>query len=225
MTIRRYLLRAAGCATLLLAVGCAPTVTIIETEPAGAVVVVNGTELGPSPVSPVLDFEKNSKIVVLASKVGYFDEELTLAKEDKALETGKVLLTLLENESLKATVPSVAANNWLRLQTDPSLTFPVLWQKIVDAVTSRYPSLEMIEAGSGYLRSIYIIRKFKSRKGELQVRTRFVGNVTSMDPLLYKLKVESEARDSGDADWVPYPRIFREDEQLIEEIQGRVGIK
>lgn len=181
--------------------------------------------MGVSPLTPVLDFEKNSKIVVLASKNGYYDEEMTVSQTDKALEQHKLMLTLLENESLKATVPSVAANSWLRLQTDSSLTFPVLWQKIVDAVTSRYPSLEMIENGSGYLRSVYLIRKFKSRKGELQVRTRFVGNVTSMDPLLYKLKIESEFRDTGDTDWSPYDRIFREDEQLVEEIQGRVGVK
>ena len=225
MTLRHALHLAAASVLLSLVAGCAPTPTIIETDPAGAKVLVNGTEVGVSPVTPVLDFEKNSKIVLLASKTGYYDEELTVTETEKAIQEHKVMLTLLENESLKATVPSVAANSWLRLQTDSSLTFPVLWQKIVDAVTSRYPSLEMIENGSGYLRSVYLIRKFKSRKGELQVRTRFVGNVTSMDPLLYKLKIESESKDTGEADWSPYARIFREDEQLVEEIQGRVGVK
>jgi hypothetical protein len=213
------------CGLLLAATACAPTPTIIETEPVGATVIVNGTEVGPSPVNPVLDFDESAKITVRATKSGYFDEELTVAEGDKALEQNKLMLTLMLDESLKATVPSVAANNWLRLQTDATLTFPTLWQKIVDAVTSRYPSLEMIEPASGYLRSIWIVRKFKSRKGELQVRTRFVGNVTSMEPLLYKLKIEAEARDTGEADWAPFSRIFREDEQLIEEIQGRVGIK
>lgn len=223
--LTRHAVRLVTIATLVALTACAPKQTIIETDPAGAKVLINGEEIGVSPVNPVLDFEKNSKIVVLASKAGYYDEEMTVAKDDKALEQNKLMLTLTENDSLKATVPSVAANSWMRLQTDSNLAFPVLWQKIVDAVTSRYPSLEAIENGSGYLRTVYLIRKFKSRAGELQIRTRFIGNVTSMEPLVYKLKIESEARDTGEVDWSPHPRIFREDEQLIEEIQGRVGVK
>jgi ATP-dependent phosphoenolpyruvate carboxykinase len=107
---------------------------------------------------------------------------------------------------------------------DPSLSPEVVWQKVVDSVTSRYPSLEMLDAASGYMRSVYVNQKFKGPDGDYQVRTRFICSISSKTPLVYKMKIESEM-SSAHQDWLPYDRVFKEDGQLIEEIQGRLGVK
>ena len=100
----------------------------------------------------------------------------------------------------------------------------LVWQKLVDSVTSRYPSLEMIDNASGYMRSVYAVRKFKNPRSEFQVRTRFICSISSKDPLVYKLKIESETADVRQ-DWSPYSRVFKEDAQLVEELQSRLGVK
>jgi hypothetical protein len=101
-----------------------------------------------------------------------------------------------------------------------------VWQKLVDSVTGCYPSLEMIDAASGYMRSVYNIRKF-GRPGsgeEFEVRTRFICTISSKSPLVYKMKIESEW-STPQQDWAPYERVFKPDAELVEELQSRLGIK
>jgi hypothetical protein len=211
---------------VLVGAGCQVQPTLIQTDPAGAKILINNADVGASPLSHAFDFSETPNFVIVASKPGYFDNQITITKASKDVDdTHQVHISLMEDESLKATVTSEAANNWLRLQIDPAINYDTLWQKVVDAVTSRYPSLEMIDDKSGYLRSIFVMQKFKSPNGERQIRTRFVGNVASKEPLVYKLKIESEIHDGDQGDWHPYSRVLREDQQLIEEIQGRVGVK
>jgi short-subunit dehydrogenase involved in D-alanine esterification of teichoic acids len=123
------------------------------------------------------------------------------------------------------------------VQVDPSLAPDIVWQKLVDSVTSRYSSLEMVDAASGYMRSVYVIKKFPHSEGTRLVRTRFICSISSKTPLVYKMKIESETiivktevglarlSDPQQQDWDAYPRIFKEDQQLIDEITGRLSVK
>lgn len=131
-----------------------------------------------------------------------------------------------QQEVLQITTTSDAANNWLRVQVDPSLSPDVVWQKLMDSVTEDYPSLEMIDVASGYIRTVYTIRRFGQvgAKDEFQIRTRFVCTIASKTPLVYKIKIESEM-STPSQDWTPYDRIFKQDAQLCEELQSRLGVK
>jgi hypothetical protein len=187
-------------------------------------IVINGVNTGTTPVHYKFDFSKTPTSVLAASKVGYINEQLVINKESSGIHDNQLNVVLAEDEAYKVTTTSDAANNWLRVQVDASLAPDVVWQKIVDSVTSRYPSLEMIDAASGYMRSVYSIRKFKGPDGDFQVRTRFICSISSKTPLVYKMKIESEMSNSHQ-DWLPYDRVFKEDAQLVEEIQGRLGVK
>jgi hypothetical protein len=139
-------------------------------------------------------------------------------------------LDAAKKSALEVTTTSDAANNWLRVQVDPSLAPDVVWQKLVDSVTGSYPSLEMLDAASGYMRSVYNIKTFgQPRAGaEFIVRTRFICTISSKSPLVYKMKIESEwsAPQRGlQEDWFPYDRVFKPDAQLVEELQSRLGVK
>jgi hypothetical protein len=144
--------------------------------------------------------------------------------------------------ALQVTTTSNAANNWLRVQVDPSLVPDVVWQKLVDSVTGCYPSLEMVDATSGYMRSVYNIKKFGNPNpragGQFIVRTRFICSISSKSPLVYKMKIESEwsapvivggglfaPEQVVQQDWTPYDRVFKDDAQLVEELQSRLGVK
>jgi hypothetical protein len=133
----------------------------------------------------------------------------------------------LQQEVIQVTKTSDAANNWLRIQLDPSIAPDVAWQKLMDSVTGYYPDLEMIDVPSGYLRSVYTTRQFgqPGAKNSFQVRTRFVCTIASKTPLIYKIKIESEEATPPYMDWAPFDRVFNQDQQVIEELQGRLGVK
>jgi hypothetical protein len=133
----------------------------------------------------------------------------------------------LQQEVMQVTKTSDAANNWLRIQVDPSLAPDVAWQKLMDSVTGYYPDLEMIDVPSGYIRSVYTTRQFgqPAAKSSVQVRTRFVCTIASKTPLIYKIKIESEQAGPPYLDWTPFNRVFNQDEQVIEELQSRLGVK
>jgi hypothetical protein len=133
----------------------------------------------------------------------------------------------LQQEVIQVTKTSDAANNWLRIQLDPSIAPDVAWQKLMDSVTGYYPDLEMIDVPSGYLRSVYTTRQFgqPGAKNSFQVRTRFVCTIASKTPLIYKIKIESEEAAPPYMDWAPFDRVFNQDQQVIEELQGRLGVK
>lgn len=99
------------------------------------------------------------------------------------------------------------------------------WQKIVDSVTGRYSSIEQMDNSSGYIRSVAIARTFKHPVyGEYTIRTQFLGAVSSRNPLVYKMEILSQQSTSSGT-WVPYDRVFKEDAQLLEELQARLGTK
>jgi hypothetical protein len=133
----------------------------------------------------------------------------------------------LQQEVMQVTKTSDAANNWLRIQVDSSLAQDVAWQKLMDSVTGYYPDLEMIDVPSGYIRSVYTTRQFGTlgSKSSFQVRTRFVCTIASKTPLIYKIKIESEQAGPPYLDWTPFNRVFNQDQQVIEELQGRLGVK
>lgn len=133
----------------------------------------------------------------------------------------------LQQELMQVTKTSDAANNWLRIQVDPAMAPDAAWQKLMDSVTSYYPDLEMIDVPSGYIRSVYATRQFgdPKSKSSFQVRTRFICTIASKSPLVYKIKIESEQASLPYTDWSPFNRVFNQDEQVIEELQNRLGVK
>jgi hypothetical protein len=204
--------------------GCSTPETNIVSQPPGAMVMINGVNLGVTPIHHQFDFKQTPTSVVIASKPGYHNQQQIITRESSGIHDNQLAIVLSEDEAYKVTTTSDADNSWLRVQVDPSLSPDVVWQKVVDSVTSRFPSLEMLDAASGYMRSVYVNQKFKGPDGDYQVRTRFICSISSKTPLVYKLKIESEL-SVGHQDWIPYDRVFKEDAQLVEELQGRLGVK
>lgn len=44
------------------------------------------------------------------------------------------------------------------------------------------------------------------------------------DPLIYKVKVIAERSDAT-AQWQPFERVFKEDAQMVDKLQTRLGAK
>ena len=221
--MRRALLTVAGCMCIMLgAVGCA-TPTTVTTNPDGAFVSVDGRGIGNSPAKFTFDFLRQPVYRVPASKPGYFDASVTVAS-DGLVVPGVLALNLKPDESYTQTTTTDATNRWLRIQVPDSVKQEEVWQKLVDAVTGRYSSLEQMDNSSGYLRSASMGRSFKDPSGgDFSIRTQFLGAVSSRSPIVYKVKIVSE-RSTPDGNWVPFDRVFKEDAELLDELQTRLGV-
>ena len=171
--------------------GCATPTTSIVSQPPGALIAVDGVNVGTAPVQYKFDFRHTPTPVVVASKEGYISEQIALNSDSSAIKGSQLPIFLTEDPAYQATTTCEADNNWLRVQVEPSLAPDVVWQKLVDSVTGRYPSLEMIDNVSGYMRSVYVTQKFQEKREELWVRTRFICSISSKTPLVYKMKIES----------------------------------
>jgi len=198
---------------------------MITSEPAGAFIKINDQNMGNTPVSYEFNFRKTPVYYVEASKEGYFQYIITIEDGSEAIKKKALKMVLKENPAWKVTAESSATNTWLRIHINPFLTADDVWQKLVDAVTSSYDSLEQMDVKSGYLRSVATVREFEGPKGVFYIRTQFVAAISSTDPLVYKVKIASETRRKDQEAWSPYERVFTKDAQLIEELQSRLSKK
>lgn len=214
------MLRSIACCLLVLTSACATRAVLITAEPHAAFIQIDGTTLGRAPRRWVFDFAEKPTFTVSATAPGYFRAETTVTKD--SLDAREIKLVLVEDPSWRATTASDAANAWVRLSCSADLPPDQVWQKLVDALTDRFASLEQIDATSGYLRTAPFQRRFRGPDGDFKIRTRVVSALASRQPLVYKLKIECE-RAENEGDWQAWNRPFKEDAALLEELQGRLA--
>jgi len=219
----RWSTAVAGAMMALAGVGCATQPTTVTTNPGGAFISVNGTGAGNSPLNYTFDFGKQPAYQVTATKAGFFDASITVKADGTGVNNGVLALALQPDDAYSQTTTTEATNRWVRVQAAESMKQDDAWQKIVDSVTGRYSSIEQMDNSSGYLRSVPITRAFKHPiYGEYRIRTQFLGAVSSRSPLIYKMKIVAE-QSTANGQWIPYERVFKEDAQLLDEMQTRLG--
>lgn len=194
----------------------------IESVPVGAEIYVDEKPVGNAPLDYGFDFADDAKRYdVVARQEGYVDN---FVKVSSILLDGlgerPILIKIDEDESYTNTVPSEAANEWFQIETDAQLDQTQAWQILVDAVTKFYPELGNLEQEAGYISANAKIKGFKRGHVSVQVKNQFFCSIASRVPLVYKVKIESEINEGGG--WEPYPRIFKEDEGLVEELLDRL---
>jgi hypothetical protein len=209
----------------MFATGCNTTRTLqINTQPPGAFISTNGKNMGKAP--QVLEYQQGHAVSISATKEGYFDEAITLYPQSQDLKNGIVTLALMENPIWHETTTSRATNVWLRVQINEALSQKDTWQRVVDAATSTYDSLEQLDPESGYIRSTIRLKRWElGSQGSFTVRTQLIGSIASQSPLIYKFKIKAEFSEGRANDWRPYERVFSKDAEMIEELTNRLGIK
>jgi hypothetical protein len=205
--------------------GCGAQSVTITSVPDGATVLVNGNPIGATPVKYAFDYSQRTYFDIVVRKTGYLEMSQQLIGDTDAARQSKLVFELPIDPSFKETTSSQAANQWMRVQISDRLTRELMWQTLVDSVTSRYSNLEQMDAASGYIRSVPLVKIYHHPvRGDYTVRTQFLGSIVSTQPLVYKFKIQSEYSDHP-GQWTPFDRIFSGDEQLVEELQNRLGLK
>ena len=164
---------------------------------------------------------RKPKYVIKAEKSGYFAEEKPVVNYEHLFKTGRFRLVLEKSPMWWATSESPATNQWINLIINPEISPMEMWQRVVDAVTKRFPELKEYDYNSGYLVTQFKKKSFKTSRGTFLLRAKFIATVMETNPLTYRMKLVSEWSDQEELKWHPYPRVFVEDAQLIEELMER----
>lgn len=212
------------CPIALFAAGCSSENKAIVSDPPGASVTINDVAVGQTPMKFDFDFDKRMKYEVSVAKDGYLSAGQTIYSDTAMAGASQVRYDLEKDPSWEETTESQAANTWLKIEISPQFTQQSMWQRLVDSITTRYANIEQMDQASGYIRSVPIVKTYRTTTGDNSIRTYFLGSIASADPLVFKVKIVSD-RSTGPDQWAPWHRIFREDEQLIEELQNRMGAK
>jgi hypothetical protein len=199
----------------------------ISTEPEHAKLTLSNQSLGEAPIQHQdLNFGQDEKQELVASQDGYFDEHKTLTSKLPEVQAHAVHLKLIRKEAEDATVVSDVAksNTWVNMQVSSQFTPEQTWQKVVDAATNRYGAVQQMNETAGYLRSEWFSKTFPHpTHTNMTVRTQLVTNIVSRDPLVYEVMIRSELGYSDAPEkWEPYPRVYKEDEQLVKDLLNRL---
>jgi hypothetical protein len=211
---------------LIFLSSCAPKTsieTVIQTNPNGARVFINGDEsLQPTPFNHNFDFDINQEYELFVQKEGYFEEELVVTKDLPTLKEGYVSIPLTRSPLWEATTFSQATNSWIQIPARNGLSLREAWEIILDTVVKHSPDLKELNFESGYLQTHYVVKKFDTKNGEFLLRCQLTAALISSDPIIYRIKEVAEWSGNG-VQWHKYNRIFFEHDDMIKELQQRLA--
>ena len=223
---------------MLFFAGCAdiPRQVTIMTVPPGAEITVNETYKGKAPVQIAIEQERRvdeegfttlieKQYTITAQKEGFFLEEQTVSNSRLSAYINKPLTIKLNSSPIwSGTTDSILPNQWHYILVNQYLNPRKTWQRLVDTVTKRFAGIAQLDPESGYIESRKKEKTFHTVRGRFRLRSRFLAAIEQQKPLKYKMKIISEW-SVNDVEWNQYPRVFKEDAMLIEEIRDRFAEK
>lgn len=124
------------------------------------------------------------------------------------------------DELFRATVEdsNQIINRWLTMEVSEAAEADgSWWSTIVAAIAGQDFEMEMLDQGSGFIRSAWRERSYPG----VSVRRRFVGNVVGQTPLRWRIKYQMEVREENSENWTAYDRGFRDELDVLIEIRSR----
>lgn len=216
---------------LVFVAGCNTVVPVsISTDPIGAEISVDGTSIGAAPMVHGFDFDDDSRTYKLTTKLtGYVQSSVNLNKIYLEARGTDVRLRLDPDEAFQGTVgvgegeedlkaENDLINKWLNVEANPRLEESLAWPRLVETVSRFYPKLAQTNSEAGYLVSVDKSEGYRQGPDTAKVTNVLYCSLVSKSPLVYKIKVESKINIRGKTD--NYPRIFKTDRTLVEELRA-----
>lgn len=225
------MMRAFAVLTLTTLAGCSSIVPVsIQTDPAGATISVDGSEIGTSPLNHGFDFaDKGRTYKVTTQLTGYVPSSVNLNMIYLDARGSNLNLRLDPDEAFQGTVgvgdgpedlrpEDDLINKWVLIEANPRLEESLAWPRLVETVSRFYPKLEQTNSEAGYLASEIKSRGFRQGPDTAKLTNVLYCSLVSKSPLVYKVKIDSIINIRGKTE--NYPRIFKDDKTLVEELKA-----
>lgn len=197
--------------------------------PDGAVIRVNGKEVGTSEYT--LKLVRGSEAKIEVEKKGFVTYMTTLSnKQSEVSPPTYVVLSegspeFPEDESFTSSTESDLANRDFVLSTPDGMEEEDAWRIVAQIIQTYYDELEQIDRETGYMRTAWVYKSYPNRT----VRTRLILKINNREPLKYSVKISSEENSDrtkldsrDDDDYKPWDRVLNQYKEIISEMQSRL---
>ena len=194
----------------------------LGTSEGDAEIYVNGKLIGKG--SAVITVPSDDCVTVIAKKIGFLTEKIEFCNKKKMTKPPKThYIEMKRDDAYDASVQTDIANVDIELQVG-SMDKDQAWKLINQIVLTYIDVIEMTDKETGYLRTAWSLKTFKQNT----VRTRIIVKESSVDPLVFKVKLVSESAGipmvsvKSDELFKEWDRVLRSYSNMIPEFQARV---
>ena len=187
-----------------------------------AEIYLNGKLVGKG--NATITVPKDDCVTVIAKKIGFLTERIEFCNKKKMTNPPKTYyIEMQRDDAYDASIQTDIANIDIEIKAN-SMEKDQAWKLINQIVLSYIDVIEMTDKETGYLRTAWSLKTFRQNT----VRTRMIIKETSAEPLMFKIKLVSEASGipltsvKSDELYKEWDRVLRSYSNVIEEFQARV---
>jgi hypothetical protein len=186
----------------------------------GANIYVNGMLIGGTTTDIKVPAYSTTNVKVM--KVGFIPEERNYINDDKHMLPKADFIKLEPDDAYEHSFVTDIANHDVDLKT--AQKEDDAWKTIGRVITNSFDVIQVTDKATGYMCTAWVVKNFKSGT----IRTRLIIKTGSSDPLVYKAKLVSERGPAGstasqDENFKPWDRVLRTFENVVPDLQSRLG--
>lgn len=163
-------------------------------------------------------------VTVIVKKVAYLTERIEFCnKKDMTKPPKTYYVEMQRDDSYDASIQTDIANIDIELKCN-TMGKDKAWRLINQIVLTYIDVIEMTDKETGYLRTSWSLKTFMQNT----VRTRIIIKESSTDPLMFKVKLISEASGmpmtsvKSDELYKEWDRVLRSYSNVVSEFQARI---
>ena len=187
-----------------------------------AEIYINGKLVGKG--TTVVTVPNKDCVTIIVKKIAYLTERIEFCnKKDMTKPPKTYYVEMKRDDSYDASIQTDIANIDIELKCN-SMDKEKAWKLINQIVLTYIDVIEMTDKETGYLRTAWSLKTFLQNT----VRTRIIIKESSSDPLVFKVKLISEASGipmtsvKSDELYKEWDRVLRSYSNVISEFQARV---
>lgn len=192
----------------------------IVVNPAEAKLYIDGNYVGDGSYFVKFD-KKNDMFVVKAELEGYVTKEFKIFRDD----TRKVIsVDLKRDDSIEGSVASNLANKYFTVNVRDGVDEVTAWKLLSQTMLNYFDEMKTSDRAAGYMNTSWVEHRFP--KADVKVRTMVQIKQVLGDGLAYQIRISSEIsplKVTGDSGYRAWPRVVKQYETLINEMQMRLG--
>lgn len=192
----------------------------IVINPAEAKIYIDGNYVADGSYFVKFD-KKNDMYVVKAELEGYVTKEFKVFRDD----TRKVISTDLKaDDSVEGSVASNLANKYFTINVREGVDEVTAWKLLSQTLLNYFDEMKTADRAAGYMNTAWVEQRFP--KASVKVRTMVQIKQVMGDGLAYQIRISSEISPleiRGEHGFRAWPRVLKQYEPLINEMQMRLG--
>ncbi len=187
-----------------------------------AEIYINGKLVGKG--STTVTVPKNDCVTVIIKNTAYLTERIEFCNKKEMTKPPKTYyVEMKRDDSYDASIQTDIANIDIELKCN-TMDKDKAWRLINQIVLNYIDVIEMTDKETGYLRTAWSLKTFMQNT----VRTRIIIKESSIDPLIFKVKLISESSGipmtsvKSDELYKEWDRVLRSYSNVISEFQARI---